>query len=252
MNSQIDFGYPWWLSYGHLILLAAVLGLLWIGRLRRWSKFPMLSLGVIALWAFSGFMVARFMLNVNGRAALPTDNFLTSGEGTVLDMGAGTGRSTIMVLNARPRAHVVALDLFGTSFEQHFGPGDSPELRLASNLKAAGFEQRAEVRRGDMRELPFPPASFDAVVSSYAIDHLSREGIDKSLREAARVLKPRGEFLLMLIGKDPWAKFAFGPLLAHGGARDETWWTARLKEAGFEIAEQGMQPITLYYLARTR
>src|SRR5262249_35108379 len=154
---------------------------------------------------------------------------LRSGVGRVLDIGAGTGRSSIMVLESRPQATLVALDLFAESFEQHFGRGESPQQRLLANLKAAGVEQRATIRTAGMRKLPFEPAAFDAVVSAYAIDHVNRQGINQSLAEAARVLKPGGDFLLMVIANEPWAHFAFGPLLAHGGTRDAAWWNARLQ-----------------------
>jgi ubiquinone/menaquinone biosynthesis C-methylase UbiE len=101
-----------------------------------------------------------------------------------------------------------------------------------------------------MRKLPFEPAAFDAIVSAYAIDHLNREGSKQALAEAARVVKPGGDFLLMVIGKEPWGQFAFGPLLSHGGARGPGWWTGSLKEAGFQVLEEGTQPATLYLLAR--
>jgi SAM-dependent methyltransferase len=210
----------------------------------------MLLLSVFVLWSAASFFVARFLLNANGRGSLPTESFLRSGTGRVLDMGAGTGRSSIMVLEARPQATLVALDLFGESYEQHFGPGISPQDRLLANLRAANVERRAAIQAGDMRKLPFEAAAFDAIVSAYAIDHLNREGVKQSLAEAARVLKPGGEFLLMLIGKDPWVKFAFGPLLLHGGTRGPDWWAGRLQEAGFHIVEQGMRPATLYLLAQ--
>src|SRR6266480_4308053 len=207
MSSQIDFGYPWWLSYGHLVVAAIALSFWLLGRARRWSRVPMLLLGAFTLWSFAACLVARFGLNVNGRLPLPTQIFLTSGSGRVLDMGAGTGRSTLMVLEARPQATVVALDLFGESFKQHFGPGQTGQERLLSNLKAAGVDQRATIQTGDMRKLPFETATFDAVVSTYAIDHLGRYGVTAALSEASRVLKPGGEFLMMVITKDLWLKF---------------------------------------------
>lgn len=249
-TSQLDFGYPWWLSYGHLILAAVTVSVLFLGYTRKWSKWPMLAVGVVALWSTAGFLVMRFVIDVNGRPSLPTQSFLHSGTGRVLDMGAGTGRSSIMVLESRPQATLVALDLFGHSFEQHFGRSENPEQRLLRNLKAAGVDERAMIKAGDMRKLPFEPAEFDAIVSSYAIDHLNREGINQSLAEAARVLKPGGDFLLMVIGKEPWVQFAFGPLLMHGGPRGPAWWTERLQEAGFQVREQGTRPLTLYLLAR--
>jgi ubiquinone/menaquinone biosynthesis C-methylase UbiE len=250
VSTNLNFGYPWWLSYGHLPFLAAAAALLLLGYARKWSKWTMLLLGVFALWSGAAFCVARFVFNVNGRATLPTQSFLRSGTGRVIDLGAGTGRSTIMVLESRPLTTVVALDLFADSFEQHFGPSDSPQQKLLANLKAAGVESRATIQTGDMRKLPFEPGTFDAAVSAYAIDHLNRQGIGQALSEAARVVKPGGDFLLILIAKEPWVQFAFGPLLMHGGIRDPAWWPTRLQEAGFQVLEKGTRPATLYLLAR--
>jgi ubiquinone/menaquinone biosynthesis C-methylase UbiE len=250
VNAHLDFGYPWWLSYGHLAVLALCAAGLLLGYTRKWSKLAMVFLGVLTLWSASAFLLIRFGLDINGRASLPTQNFLPSGTGRVLDLGAGTGRSSIMVLSSRPQATLVASDLFGDSFEAHFGPGESPQERLLRNLKAAGVDQRASIVTADMRKLSFEAGSFDAIVSSYAVDHLNREGVDQALTEAARVLKPGGEFLLMLVANDRWVKFAFGPLLSHGGTRGPAWWAARIKEAGFQVVEEGTSPATLYFLLR--
>lgn len=249
-NSALDFGYPWWLSYGHLLILAPSALILFLGYRRRWSRWLLGIMGLIVMWSGAAFFMARFVLNVNGQPSLPTERFFTSGAGRVLDLGAGTGRSSIMVLKARPQASLVALDLFADSFESHFGHSESPQQRLLANLKAAGVDGRATIETADMRKLPFQPASFDALVSTYAIDHLNREGIGQSLTEAARVLKPGGDFLLMVIANESWAKFAFGPLLSHGGTRGPQWWSSRLRDAGFQVLEEGTQPMTLYLLAR--
>jgi ubiquinone/menaquinone biosynthesis C-methylase UbiE len=42
--------------------------------------------------------------------------------------------------------------------------------------------------------LPFGDSEFDAVVSSYAIDHLRRDERAKAIAEVARVLKPGASF----------------------------------------------------------
>jgi SAM-dependent methyltransferase len=250
MNGQLAFGYPWWISYGHLIVVAFFLALLLLAYVRKWPMWPKLLLSVIALWSIGAFLAARFVLDINGKGTLPTENFLRSGTGRVLDLGAGTGRSSIMVLEARPQTTLVALDLFGKSYDQHFGRGASPEERLRANFRAAGVDRRASIQAADMRKLPFDAASFDAIVSAYAIDHLSREGARETLGEAARVLRPGGEFLLMVIGKDPWLQFTFGPLLVHAGTRGSEWWTGHLQEAGFHVVEHGMRPATLYLLSK--
>ena len=137
-NAQLNFGYPWWLSYGHLPIAAGAVSLVLLGYARKWSRWPMLLLCLLALWSCSAFLVARFVLNINGRASLPTQSFLRSGVGRVLDMGAGTGRSSIMVLESRPQATLVALDLFGESFEHHFGPSDSPQQKLFDEPQGRG------------------------------------------------------------------------------------------------------------------
>jgi ubiquinone/menaquinone biosynthesis C-methylase UbiE len=246
----LDFGYPWWLSYGHLPLVACAAALLLLGYLRKWSKVPMVLAGALLVWSFTALLVMRFVIDINGRGSLPTENFFRSGAGRVLDLGAGTGRSSIMVLEARPQATLVALDLFGESFDQHFGPGDSPRDRLLANLRAAGVEKRASIETADMRKLPFEGGTFDAIVSAYAIDHLDREGIHQTLAEAARVTKPGGDFLMMLVGKEPWVQFAFGPVLMHAGTRRADWWTDQVREAGFQVVEQGTRPATFFVLAR--
>lgn len=248
--ANLNFGYPWWISYGHLPVAAVFLALFLLGYARKWSKALLVVLGVVLLWSSTAFVVMRFVMDINGRAALPTQSFLSSGTGRVLDMGAGTGRSSIMVLEARPRTTLVALDLFGESFDAHFGPGQSPQQRLLQNLKAAGVEQRASITTADMRKLPFDAGSFDAIVSAYAIDHLNTEGIHQALGEAGRVLKPGGEFLLILIAKEPWIEFAFGPLIIHSGVRGPVWWKSSVEEAGFQVLEEGTRPATLFLLAK--
>ncbi len=249
--ASLDFGYPWWLSYGHLVIFAGALAAWLVAHRLRWRKWIVLPLAALTLWSGAAFLVARFVLNFDGRGSLPTEAFLASGAEKVVDLGAGTGRSTIMLLEARPEVRAVALDLFGDSYRMHFGPDGSPQERLLANLKAAGVEQRATVETGDMRALPFEDASFDAAISAYAIDHLGRDGSKKALAEAARVVKPGGEFLLMVVGNDPWVMFAFGPALLHGN-RGDAWWRSAMEEAGFEVVEAGRRPATIYVLGRRK
>jgi SAM-dependent methyltransferase len=250
-TTSIDFGYPWWLGYGHLVVLLPALAGLAAGRVFGLPRWCMVLLGLVALWAGAALIVVR-SLEVNRAPALPTQNFFRSGVGKVLDIGAGTGRSSIMVLQARPQATLVATDLFGTSFTGHFGDAGSPEGRLLANLKAAGVDQRASIQAADMRKLPFGDASFEAIVSAYAVDHVGREGAKQALAEAMRVLKPGGDFLLILVGNDRWAKFAFGPMLSHGGARGPAWWRERASEAGFETVEEGSAPASFHLLLRRK
>src|ERR1700678_3306575 len=83
-NVPLNFGYPWWLSYGHLPFLAAAAALLLLGYTRKWAKWTLLLLGVFTLWSSAAFVATRFVFNVNGRATMPTQSFLRSGNGRVI------------------------------------------------------------------------------------------------------------------------------------------------------------------------
>lgn len=250
-QTSFDFGYPWWLNYGHLTLFSVLLAVTLGARAAGASRRLVIVLGTLSLWAGSVALLVYFF-GINRVPPLPTQAFLSSGSGRVLDLGAGTGRSSIMVLKERPQATLVASDLFGTSFEQHFGPGARPQDRLLVNLKAAGVDGRTTIETADMLKLPFAERAFDAIVSAYAMDHLGRNGARTALAEAHRVLKPGGDFLLVLVANDAWAKLAFGPLLSHGGTYGADWWRDAAVKAGFAVREEGTRPVTTYFLLTVR
>jgi SAM-dependent methyltransferase len=250
-HASFDFGYPWWLSTGHLMLFGCGIVALVAAVAFKWRRGLLITLAVFTAWAGAAALVVG-SLDLNGVPPLPTERFLQSGRGVVLDLGAGTGRSSIMVLTARPQATVVASDLFGDSFALHFGTAGTPQSRLLANLRAAGVDDRATIETADMRRLPFESARFDAIVSAYAMDHLGREGARQGMAEARRVLKPGGDFLLILVADDWWTRLAFGPMLAHGGTNGREWWQSLAAEAGFETIEAGSSPATLSLLLGTK
>ena len=246
---EYDFGYAWPWTLGHL-LAAVVFGVLAAVTWR--SARPRVGLVLVALtiWAIAGAFIVHFVMRFNLPLELPTERFLPSGLGRVLDGGAGSGRSSLMVLLARPESTLVALDTFSVGYGIE---GNTPE-RLLANAAAAGAVGRVEVKVGDMRQMPFADGSFDAAVSAYAIDHLNRDGIAKALAETKRVLRPRGQFLLMVIHPDGWIRVALPFFVEHGyfGSRPiPEVWRERLTAAGLEVVEQGRRPGTLYILSES-
>ena len=177
---------------------------------------------------------------------LPTEQFLSSGAGRVVDIGAGSGRAAIGLLLARPRVTVTAVDIY----TGYYGIDDNTPERFMLNARIAGVADRAEAKVGDARELPLATGTYDGAISVAAIDHLPRAGIPKALAEAARVLKPGGEFLLTIVNVDAWARFASPHALGHHPAANPGRWRAMLESSGFEIVEQGTQPGALYFLSR--
>jgi SAM-dependent methyltransferase len=249
MRSLIDFGYTWPWTHGHLVIVAVGLALLVVAWIRRWHWLPTLVLALVTVWAIAAFVVVQSVLRFNDLPTLPTPAYLASGTGRVLDLGAGSGRSSIMVLLERPKTTLVALDNFSATYIKDHGPD-----KLRANLRAAGVDARADVVSADMRTLPFPDASFDALVSTYAIDHLPRNDIPGALSEAARVVKPGGEFLLEIMYPDGWMRFAYGPFMMHGAnaAQIRTRWPSMMEQAGFRVVEQGTAPASFFMRAVKR
>ena len=101
----------------------------------------------------------------------------------ILDLGCGDGR------------HLKYFSKFGY---QVFGFDISPTaLRLAEDwLQAEGLS--AELACGDMTDLPWPQAFFDAIVSVQVLNHGYPQDIQSAIDETLRVLKPGGWFYLCL------------------------------------------------------
>jgi len=253
---QMDFGYHWIWTYGHLIPLATFSLATIASVLLKGPLWLTASAAVFALWSAAGFWVMRFVVNMNQLGSLPTRLF-AQGETRVLDLGCGAGRTSIIVARECPRSNVVALDNFSASYIAGSKDGDGPETHSAhseantrANFIAAGVSDRIEIKTGDMRQLPCVNADFDGVVSSTAIDHLDRADIPVALAEANRVLKEHGQILLWLAIPNLWTFIAFGPLFAlHGTNADVADWRGMLSEAGFAIDDEGTKRGQAWILA---
>lgn len=245
---KYDFGYDWPWTLGHLVPIVIFGFLSFAAMRRRWPKWSVVLLCVPIAWGIIGLAIVHLALRFSRIPELPTQNFLSSGKGLVLDAGAGSGRSTLMVLSARPNAQVLALDIFSGDF----GISDNTPERLMRNARQAGFGDRVRVLVGDMRQMPLDADTLDAAISSFAIDHLPEEGIAQALTELRRTLKPGGQFLMSTIHADAYVRTAFPLAAEHGyfGSGDATaYWTRLLTDGGFAIAEVGTAPGTLYFLA---
>jgi SAM-dependent methyltransferase len=101
----------------------------------------------------------------------------------VLESGCGTGLNASL-FEERYGWKVVGLDLAGEG------------LRQAREL---GVERLVQ---GDMRALPFPDDSFDALVSLDAMVHLEPPAEKLAVREMARVVRPGGLVVLRAAAHD--------------------------------------------------
>ncbi len=100
--------------------------------------------------------------------------------GDLVDLGTGTGRMLVVLGGRAHRA--VGIDL-------------SREMLAVAraNLERAGL-RHAQVRQGDLYQLPLPDAAFDIAVMHQVL-HFVEDPAD-ALAEAARVLRPGGRLLI--------------------------------------------------------
>jgi demethylmenaquinone methyltransferase / 2-methoxy-6-polyprenyl-1,4-benzoquinol methylase len=96
----------------------------------------------------------------------------------VLDVASGTAGVAIE-LARRTRSDVVGIDLTRAMLQQG-----------RANVARAGLDERIELVVGQAESLPFPDASFDALMFTYLLRYV--EDPAATLRELARVVKPGG------------------------------------------------------------
>jgi len=102
----------------------------------------------------------------------------------LLDLACGTGAQLLALAPEMERLEATGIDL-------------SPEMLEVGRIRLgrAGLANRARLLEGDATRLDFPDASFDAVTISFGIRNVG--DANDVLREAYRVLKPRGRFLIL-------------------------------------------------------
>lgn len=243
-----EFGYSWSVGWGHVIPLALFGGLAVAGLMLGWRRWIVAAAGLLAVWSLGGLAVSQFLFRINLPTTIPTPQFVASGRAEVVDVGAGSGRSTVGLLLARPDVRVTAIDVY----DGYWGIDDNTPERLMVNARIAGVADRARAQVGDARAIPLASATYDGVISSYAIDHLGRDEIPQALSEVHRILKPGGEFLLMIVNVDLWARLTSPHAMAHHRAVDPARWRTMIEKAGFTVSEQGTTPSSLHFLARKR
>jgi tRNA (cmo5U34)-methyltransferase len=127
---------------------------------------------------------------VEGEATLL--EFLPNSPKRILDLGSGGGRLLALVKAARPSAEFVAVDF-------------SPTM-LAELGKLFGSDRSVSIVPHNL-DNPLPPmGDFDAVVSSFAIHHISHERKRALYEEIFAALLPGGVFcnLEHVASPTPW------------------------------------------------
>lgn len=230
-----DFGWSFKWIYGFLVA-SILIFLLAIHVYFALNGSPLLQLIVYSMLLLlaANFYIGNAIIcnsDCTSKITLPMVDLLPGGSGNVLDAGCGAGRTTIAIARAMPDIKIIAFDRFDAGYID----GGGIDL-LKRNVKFAGIENRVTIEIGDITESPFEDNQFDAVVSSFMIDHLPT-GKKQALQESFRILKPGGRFLLIVVVRG-YAAFGIANFLSLLVTSRRTWkkW---IEQTGFKMVCDG-------------
>ncbi len=102
----------------------------------------------------------------------------------ILDLGCGTGSTTLMLQEKFPTAQVIGLDL-------------SPYMLMVADYKAQQKGLKTQWVHGDARKTNFQNNSFDLITISLLFHETPVEVCRLILEECFRLLKPGGEIIIL-------------------------------------------------------
>ncbi|MDV2994987.1 MAG: 2-methoxy-6-polyprenyl-1,4-benzoquinol methylase, mitochondrial [Chroococcidiopsis sp. SAG 2025] len=102
----------------------------------------------------------------------------------IIDLGCGTGSTTLMLKQAFPQAEVIGLDL-------------SPYMLVRAEDKAKSTGLSIQWLHGNAEETKLPAASFDLVTISLLFHETPVQVTQAILRESFRLLKVGGEAIVL-------------------------------------------------------
>lgn len=114
---------------------------------------------------------------------------------TILEIGCGTGNFTKMLADRFPEAGIQALDF-------------SPEMLSHASLKQQKNDIEFICDEAEQFLINAPSESFDLVVSNGALQWFS--DLDGTLKNIARILRPKGIFLCSIFGPGSLKELALG------------------------------------------
>lgn len=110
----------------------------------------------------------------------------------ILDLGCGTGR--LLGVFQKKGFSITGLDLSEKMLE--IAKKNFPQIKFV---------------KSDMRKTRFKNNSFDALIVAYSVIHIPKKEIPATIKEFARILKPKGK-LMLVIQKGRKEKFLKEPL----------------------------------------
>jgi ubiquinone/menaquinone biosynthesis C-methylase UbiE len=120
---------------------------------------------------------------------LVVENLDWHGEGSILDIGCGSGALAIAVAKKYETVKITGIDYWGKQWEYS-------QAVCEQNARIENVSDRIEFKKAGAADLPFDDERFDVVLSNLVF-HEVRGVKDKTdvIKEALRVLKKDGKFV---------------------------------------------------------
>jgi arsenite methyltransferase len=181
------------------LILGIFLTLIGVG-LVIWRKNPIvISIGFTLFFPGLVFFLEGLLMIFSSRCGKLKardrllDNLHLAGRETILDVGCGRGLLLIGAAKRLTGGKAIGLDLWS---QQDLA--DNRSSATLENARIEGVADRIEVHNGDMRQMQFPDATFDAIVASNSIHNIyDRDGRRQAINQIVRVLKPGGQVSLL-------------------------------------------------------
>jgi arsenite methyltransferase len=181
---------------------------------KRRDKLLVGFLAKVAAMAMLGVAAGYFYSTGPGKLSVwkeLLDDLDLRGDEHVLDIGCGRGAVLVSAAHRLPRGRATGVDIWRLRDQT----GNS-RAAAERNAMVEGVSERVELVDADARDLPFPPKSFDVVLSNLTFDNIhGSEERAKALREAARVLRSGGQMRIVDDRADRYA-----PILQSAGCVD--------------------------------
>jgi arsenite methyltransferase len=167
------------------------------------------TLAIVGMWS------SRFGKLILRDKVLGKLNF--KGSESTLDLGCGKGLLLIEAAKRTPDGKATGADLWDKTLEYSY----TAQMAL-NNAKIEGVSERVEVVTADAQAMPFADNSFDTVMTSLMMHHVS--DTNKALNEMIRVTKPGGTIVIADVNSK-----RFVPMLKSLGlSKVESYFATRL------------------------
>ncbi len=149
----------------------------------------------------------------------------------ILDVGCGTGRTANKIAKLlKNGGHLTGIDIY----DKMAIPGNSL-YRVQKNARIEGVSDKTTFQYGSVTNIPFDDEKFDMVNASSVLHEVHEEGgVEKSLKEIKRVLKPNGYFMIGEWNRSSWQLILFMGILCFA-FKSKKYWDEIFRKSGFKI-----------------